>query len=54
VEGKGREPAGARLPFTLPVRMQLVTSDGGVCWETVYAPGSRSTGTATTFKGGRD
>lgn len=34
--------------------VQLVTRDGGVCWEGVYAPGRRSSGTATTSKGRQD
>jgi PKD repeat protein len=50
---KGKEarlpPFG--LPLVLPVTAQLATSDGGTCWQGVYAPGSKTTSTGTTFKG---
>lgn len=53
-KGKGASLPTLGLPLTLPVTVQLVTSDAGVCWQAVYAPGSRSSGTATTFKGRQD
>ncbi len=51
VKGKGAHLPALGLPLALPVTAQLVTSDGGVCWQGVYAPGSKSTSTATIFKG---
>lgn len=51
MKGKGAHLPVLGLPLTLPVTAQLVTSNGGVCWQGVYAPGSKSTSTATFFKG---
>ena len=53
-KGKGVHLPAADLPLAFPVTAQLVTSTGGICWQGVYAAGSRSTSTATTFKGRAD
>ena len=50
VKGKGAHVPSLGLPLALPVTAQLVTS-AGVCWEGAYLPGSKSSSTATAFKG---
>jgi PKD repeat protein len=45
VKGKGVRLPALPLPFTLPVTVQLVTSDSGTCWQGSYAasPATRNT-----------
>lgn len=51
VKAKGAKLPAAPLPLSAPVTAQLVTSDGSVCWEGVYAPGGSTRSTATSFRG---
>lgn len=51
VKAKGAKLPVADLPLVPPVTAQLVTSDGGSCWEGVYASGGGTRSTATSFRG---
>lgn len=51
LKGKGAKMPDLALPLVPPVTAQLVTSDGGVCWQGVYAPGGSTRSTATSFRG---
>ena len=51
LKGKGARLPDLALPLTPPVTAQVVTSDGGVCWQGVYAPGGSTRSTATSFRG---
>ena len=51
LKGKGRQLPDLALPLAPPVTAQLVTSDGGVCWQGVYPAGGTTRSTATLFRG---
>jgi hypothetical protein len=51
VKAKGAKLPAADLPLSAPVTVQLVTSDGGACWQGVYAAGGSTRSTATSFRG---
>jgi len=51
LKGKGTRLPDLALPLAPPVVAQLVTSDGGVCWQGVYAPGGSTRSTTTMFRG---
>jgi len=50
VKGKGANLPALGLPFTLPVTVQLVASDGG-CWQGSYAAGPSTKNTSALFRG---
>jgi PKD domain len=51
VKGKGVHLPALALPLALPVTAQLVSSDGGVCWEGVYTAGPTTRTLPELFKG---
>jgi poly(3-hydroxybutyrate) depolymerase len=52
IKGKGATLPMPGLPLVTPVRVQLVRSDSGACWEASYSSAIDSTG--TTFKAKSD
>jgi hypothetical protein len=52
IKGKGATLPMPGLPLVTPVRVQLVRSDSGACWEASYSNAIDSTG--TTFKAKSD
>jgi len=51
LKGKGTKLPDLALPLAPPVTAQLVTSDGGTCWQGAYMPGGSTRSTATLFRG---
>ncbi|MBY0279336.1 PKD domain-containing protein [Candidatus Binatia bacterium] len=51
VKAKGSRLPAAALPLLPPVTVQLVTSDGGACWQGLYPAGGSTRSTATSFRG---
>lgn len=51
LKGKGARLPDLALPLVPPVTAQLTTSDGGACWQGVYAPGGSTRSTAKMFRG---